>query len=159
MKLGLGQTLVHNRMVSSSVSDPEPFIMTIDTTQAGSASDTFVIPTLSSATYDYDVDWGDGSTDTITAWNQAERTHVYASSGTYQIKIYRIFNRMYFNNAGDKAKLMSIDQWGIIPWADMYKAFYGCYNMQGAWTDTPDLSNATRTDIMFTACFAFDHGS
>ena len=47
----------------SSVIQPE-FIMLVKTDNAGtSASNQFTIPTTV-ATYNYDVDWGDGTTDT-----------------------------------------------------------------------------------------------
>ena len=35
-----------------------PFMITIDTTKAGSANNTFILPVYSGT--DYDVDWGDG---------------------------------------------------------------------------------------------------
>jgi len=37
----------------------KPFKMTIDTTKAGSASDTFVLPLVNGAAYNFVVDWGD----------------------------------------------------------------------------------------------------
>lgn len=58
-----------------------PFILTIDWT------DTFTLPLVSYGKYDFSVDWGDGNSDRITAWDQAEKTHNYASSGEeYTIK-------------------------------------------------------------------------
>jgi hypothetical protein len=56
---------------------PNPdFVSTWDTTNAGSASDTIVLPMTAGNT----VHWGDGSSDTT-------NTHTYASSGTYTITI------------------------------------------------------------------------
>ena len=43
------------------------FKFLVDTRLAGSASDTFVLPLVSSGTYDFEVDWGDSTTDTIIA--------------------------------------------------------------------------------------------
>ena len=53
------------------------FLMTIDTTQPGSASDTFILPCGSIGTYNATIDWGDGSTSNITTYNDADLTHVY----------------------------------------------------------------------------------
>ena len=33
------------------------------------------------------VDWGDGSSDVITSYNQAEKLHTYSIGGEYQVKI------------------------------------------------------------------------
>jgi hypothetical protein len=56
--------------------EPEfvPFIITIDTTKAGSANDTFILPTTG-AGYDAWVDWGDGTSDDYNAGDVA--FHVY----------------------------------------------------------------------------------
>ena len=48
-----------------------PFTFTIDTENAGSATKTFVLPIVDDGTINMEVDWGDGSDDTITLWNQA----------------------------------------------------------------------------------------
>jgi hypothetical protein len=53
---------------------PNPdFVSTWDTTNAGSASDTIVLPMTAGVDT---VHWGDGSSDTT-------NTHTYASGGTY----------------------------------------------------------------------------
>lgn len=41
-------------------------------------------------------------------------SHQYSTSGTYQISIRRNFPKTYFNNAVDKSKLITVDNWGII---------------------------------------------
>ena len=90
------------------------FKITIDTTKAGSANDTFVLPTAGGATvYDYYIDWGEGGAEEHVVVN-TNQTHVYTIAGTYQISIRGTFPRIYFNNAGDKLKLLTIAQWGNI---------------------------------------------
>jgi hypothetical protein len=54
------------------------FVSTWDTTQAGSASDTVVLPLLSGGTYSGTIDWGDGNSDNL---SYANRSHTYASGG------------------------------------------------------------------------------
>jgi len=109
------------------------FKMTVDTTQAGSASDTFVLRLGNGAT-NMTVYWGDGNSDVITAYNQAELTHVYASSGSYQISLDGSFVGIAYGNTGDKLKVSSIDNWGTNQWTSMNGAFRGCSNMAVSYT-------------------------
>src|SRR5690606_15943272 len=52
-----------------------------------SADDQITLPLVSNGTYDFVVDWGDGTTDTITAWDDPARTHTYPEPGTYTVTI------------------------------------------------------------------------
>ena len=131
------------------------FKITIDTTKEGSANNTFVLPTAGAGTYNYFVDWGDGGAEENVVANTSQ-THVYAAPGTYQIKIRGTFPRIYFNNIGDKAKLMTIDNWGNIIWSSMLSAFYGCYRVQGVWIDVPNTAEVTNMSYMFRGCSAFN---
>ena len=88
------------------------FISKWDTTQAGSANDTVVLPLVSDGDYDFTVDWGDGSRDNITAYNQSEVTHQYSSTGIYDIKIHGDITGWQFNNGGDDDKITEISKWG-----------------------------------------------
>ena len=131
------------------------FKMTIDTTQAGSASDTFVLP-LQNDTVNMTVFWGDGNSDVITAYNQAELTHVYSSSGTYQVTLDGDFTAVYFINGGDKLKLSSIDNWGTNQWTIFGFCFYGCANMVANYSDTPDTSICNSFQNQFRGCVNFN---
>jgi len=71
--LGLGPGL------SPFVGGIQPFIMSVktDNTSAGSTTATqFKLPLPASGTYNFSVDWGDGNSDTITVYNQAQPTSV-----------------------------------------------------------------------------------
>ena len=81
-----GDLVVGTPTVSSFVSNWN----TANTSGGSSTSTQIQLPLESSGTYNFVVDWGDGNTDTITAWNQAETLHTYASSGTYTITILEI---------------------------------------------------------------------
>ena len=130
------------------------FIFTVDTTQTGSAADTFVLPLQNGAT-SMTVYWGDGNSDVITTYNQSELTHVYASSGTYQISCDGSFAGTKFLG-GDALKLSSIDNWGTNTWSNCVQAFYSCSNMVGTYTDNPDFSGATDMIQMFGNCTLFN---
>lgn len=124
------------------------FKITIDTTKAGSANDTFVLPTIGSGTANYYITWGDGSAEEhVTV--ATSQTHVYSTPGTYQIKIRGVFPSIYFANAGDRLKLMSIDNWGNTAWKSVNAGFSGCENMVGTFTDVPNLTAVTSIKQMF----------
>lgn len=131
------------------------FTITVKTDNAGSAAGTFVLPTTG-AGYDCAIYWGDGTAEAATG-TPGNITHVYPTSGTYTIRVNGTFPRIYFNNTGDKAKLITINQWGNIVWSSMLYAFYGCSEMQGAYTDTPNLSTASMSlRYMFNGCAKFN---
>ena len=124
------------------------FVTTWDTTQAGSAPDTVVLPLLSGGTYSGTIDWGDGGATSVLSY--ANRTHVYASSGTYTITITGTIEGWQFNNAGDIAKITDIPNWGTLTITTDY-AFYGCSNLDISATDAPTIST-TSLYSMFRNC-------
>ena len=132
------------------------FKITVDTTKAGSAADTFVLPNYTSGTYDYYVDWGEGGAEEhiTTAGNHS---HTYAASGTYKIMIRGTMPQIYFISGEDKAKLIFIDNWGNIKWDSFQNAFYGCINMNGRWVDCPNLTGVTILRSMFFNCPIFNY--
>lgn len=107
----------------------DAFAFEIDTTQAGSASDTFILPAGNTGTYDAVIDWGDGTTSEITAYNDADLSHTYSSGGTYTVTITGTFPHVRFANRGDKAKLTKILQWGNVGFESFNVAFQGCSNL------------------------------
>ena len=130
----------------------EPFITTWKTDNPGTSSNNqVIIPTVSGLPYNYRVDWGDGS---INSNVNSEILHTYASPGTYTISIYGEFPGIRFANAGDKDKLLEINQWGNIQWSTMSEAFHGCTNLDVIATDTPDLTSVTDAGRMFASCLA-----
>jgi len=124
------------------------FISTWDTTQAGSANDTVVLPLQSNGSYDFYVDWGDGSRDNITGYNQAEVTHQYPQTGIYTIKIHGDISGWRFFNGGDDDKILDISKWGPLTINSSY-AFNGCSNLQISAIDAPKFSTCNN---MFSNC-------
>lgn len=119
------------------------FVSTWDTTLAGSASDTVVLPLLSGGTYSGSIDWGDGSKSVL---SYANRTHTYASGGIYTITISGTIGGFQFNNGGDKAKITDISNWGTLD-ITTNAAFFGCSNLDVSATDAPIIST---TDLIRT---------
>ena len=123
------------------------FVSTWDTTKAGSASDTVVLPLLSGGTYSGTIDWGDGNSDDL---SYANRTHIYASGGVKVITISGTIGGFQFNNGGDKLKITDISNWGTLD-ITTSSAFYNCANIDVSATDAPIISTNTLSQC-FRGC-------
>ena len=135
------------------------FISTWDTTKTSSfssGSNQIKLPLESSGTYNFTVNWGDGNSDTITIYNQAEITHTYASSGVYTITIVGTIYGFRFNNTGDRLKISDISQWGNLRLGNNDGYFYGCSNLNITATDNLDLTGTTTLRNMFYSCSKFN---
>ena len=131
-----------------------PIFSFITTWETTTANEEITIPTTGTG-YSYTVDWGDGTSDAMTY--EGDASHTYATIGEYDVKITGTFPRIYFNNAGDKAKIIAIKSWGPIEWQSMANAFHGCTNLNGETaTDTPNLSAVTNMNSMFNGASAFN---
>ncbi len=122
----------------------------VTTWQTTTDNETITIPTTG-AGYNYIVDWGDGTAITSETGNA---THTYTSAGAYEVKIIGDFPRIYFNNTGDKDKILEVNQWGTQQWTSMENAFYGCSNLVLDATDTPILSQANNVSRMFNSAIS-----
>lgn len=136
-------------ITSFSKSTLVPFQFSVLTTNAGSPSTDFVVPTVNGGTYDCTVDWGDGNSDTITTWNDAAWTHSYSSGGSYTIKITGTFTGLSFANAGDKAKIINIDKWGPLKFTASDYAFWGCSNLTVTAEDILDVTGLNFAVFLF----------
>jgi len=125
------------------------FKITINT--AGS----FTLPFQSAAT-NVTVFWGDGSSDVIWAYNQSELTHVYASAGVYQISVDGQFGGVKFNNGVSRLELTSIDNWGSALISSNSTSYRGCSNVNGSYTDYPNILVVTDSQYMFEGCSNFN---
>lgn len=131
------------------------FSSTWKTDNVGTSTDTqIILPLESGGTYNFDVDWGDGSSDTITVWNQAEVTHEYGvgNEGTYVVTITGTIEGFVFNNGGDKDKLLNISQFGELRLGNSGSYFYGCSNLTVTATDILDLTGTTSLFSAFRSC-------
>ena len=101
------------------------------------------------------VDWGDGTTDTISG--TIEKTHTYTTPGIYKVTFSgnRVSLKYDASISGtsqgrrDAYKLLEIKNWGIF---EMHtnSMFEGCKNMTITATDIPNI-----TTISFTNMFAW----
>jgi len=106
----------------------DSFVITVQTDNTGDSTDTqFTIPTYeySYADYNYSIDCNDDGTTEAIDQGGGDYTCSYTSAGTKTIVINGNFHHIYFNNTGDKEKLLTVEQWGTVEWRSMDKAFYG----------------------------------
>jgi trimeric autotransporter adhesin len=62
------------------------------------------------------------------------------------------FSRFFVNNAGDKSRLLDVEQWGTTAWSSFQGAFFGCDNLNITATDIPNLANVKNMQDMFQSC-------
>jgi len=113
-----------SQTVSSAKPQDKDFVIKIDTrnTDTGSTnSDQFALPLDDIGSYNFNVDWGDGSSDTIISYNQAEATHTYSAEGEYFITIRENapggldnlkFTSGYSGGPNERYKVLEVIQWG-----------------------------------------------
>ena len=148
MRIGIGTSIVGQQVTGEAVN---AFVTTWETT---TPSETITLPLVSTGSYDFDVDWGDGSSDTITAYDQAEVTHTYAIADTYTVSITGTIEGFQFANAGDKLKIQTIDSYGpLVITTD--QSFRGCSNLTSTATDAPVIST-TNLSSTFNGCTIFN---
>ena len=125
----------------------ERFIITVKTDNSGSSADNqFTIPWVGT----YDVDWGDGNTETSVVDTQ---THTYASAGTYDVKVTATTGKIEFRYVGDPLKLLDIKNWGTCQWTSLQNSFFGCTNITNiSAIDTPDFSIMNNLKFSFYNC-------
>ena len=127
---------------------------------------------MSTGTYDFYVNWGDGTLgDQITTWNQSEATHTYASSGTYTISIQAVSlsggtpsidhiswasqNGTTISAANDRLKVQDITSWGN---AQIYLneyVFSTCNNLDITTTVEPTFGSRVLRSDAFNDCSSF----
>ncbi len=104
--------------------------------------------------YNFTVAWGDGVSGIVTAYNDADATHIYATPGRHIIKIAGTCESFYINGyvvAGSEATRllwMRICGWGDVGLKMV--AFADCLNLHYAPPDkTGGLALLTSADYMF----------
>ena len=126
----------------------------VTTWRTSGADEQITIPTFTTETYDYVVNWGDGTA--VSTGVNGNATHTYAEAGDYEVRISGTFPRIYIADSGDNDKIIAINQWGTQVWTSMQDAFFGAINMVGLASDVPDLSGLTVISGMFADARVFN---
>ena len=151
MQIGIGLGLEYSRL-SGCDANTDAFIIEVDTAKAGASnSDQFE---FTGALGDYDVVAKQNGTQ-VAIFNDlsGQETITLPSSGIYVLEVnakeVNGFNRIAFDNGGDKDKITDIKQWGTIAWSSFLSAFFGCSNMLTTANDVPNVSSVTNMGNMF----------
>ena len=104
------------------------------------------LPLVPNGTYNMIVDWGDGSTDTITAWDDAAKTHNYSTSGTKYVTITGTIKGFAFNNTGYTSSLTDIRSFGPLE-LNTSASFYGADELGPSARPASLQYKLTATDI------------
>lgn len=127
------------------------FITTWDTTVVGGTTNGITLPLNSSGTYNFIVDWGDGS---VEKYNSSNVSHTYASNGTKIVRIYGQCEGWDFSAVtADRAKLTDITQWGDFHTGGNDKAFSNCTGLTTITaTDQPNFEDFPDISFFFYEC-------
>ncbi len=138
-----------------------PFITTWKTDNpGGSANNQITIPTTGTG-YNYSVAWEKVDDVTVTGTGgpfTGNATLTFPQVGTYRVSISGDFPQLFFLQASDPEKLLTVEQWGTNPWRSMASAFYACTRLTIPALDTPNLSNVTDMSTMFFRANSFNQG-
>lgn len=106
--------------------DPNAFIMRISVT----AGQTITIPFYATTGYNGTIDWKDGTTSTITTYNDVDSVHTYVAAGDYDIEFTGSFPRIYYysTTATIRGVVKGVLQWGNVNMVSLDQAFDSCSN-------------------------------
>ena len=126
---------------------------TTNTSTGSSGPTQLKLPLEPTGNYAFTVFWGDASSDVITAWNDPAVTHTYTAPGDYLVEIDGTIEGWRYNNTGDRKKILSVSDWGILKFGNNGDYFYGCSNLTlNSVNDTPDISLTTNMSQAFREC-------
>ena len=138
-----------------TLNELDKFISVWDTraTSPGSTNSNQIgLPLEAGGVYDFTVYWGDGQSNKITSWNDANINHTYASEGVYTINITGTIQGWRFNNAGDRLKILDIQNWGPLNLGNSGRYFHNASNLQITATDILNLTGTTTLEDAFAEC-------
>lgn len=133
--------LARSANILKLMSPPPPvgdFVFRIVTT---TPNETFTLPLGTSDLYiqDFTVYWDDTTSDIITSYDDAHKTHLYTSAGTYDIRISGSCQYFGFNNIGDRLKLTH-----LVSLTDVGFLAFNCWGCRNLLSIDNSFSNWSR---------------
>lgn len=141
--------------IDKTITEPPalPTILVFDTTRDipyGNTRD-ILLPLEPDGTYDFTVDWGDGTSNYIDAWDHPKKVHTYPTAGVYTVTITGTingFNYCNVNNLPLRKQLIEIAQWGELRLGNNGRYFFGC-DFEISATDVLDSPETTNMAYAF----------
>lgn len=158
--VGQGAWSANSNLITPTSNPVSIFISqwkTDNTSSGSSASNQITLPLESDGTYNFTVEWGDGTSNNITTWNDAKLTHTYPSAGTYNVSITGTITGFRFSNAGDVLKLINIGSFGPLRLGNNGGYFFGAKNLTITATDSLDLTGTTNLSEAFSGCISLTY--
>jgi surface protein len=118
-------------------------------------NNSITLPLPSTGTYDFIVDWGDGNSNTVSAYNVGNQ-HTYATSGIKTVSVSGLMTHWSFNNAGDKLKITSVLSGGYTGLTNLSGGFRGCSNLTFIENNPIWTRNVNTMYLMFHIATAFN---
>lgn len=149
-------------LAGAKATEQPAFVSTWDTAKTSdgsSGSNQISLPLRSTGNYNFVVEWGDGSSSDINAWDDADKTHTYASPGTYTVSISGTIEGLAFRNGGDRLKITGISSWGPLKLGNDNGYFWGAENLQVTATDALDLTGTTDLSYAFARAGLFNNAA
>ena len=129
--------------------------MVIDTTLDSTGSKTVSIPMVLGGTYDYWIDWGDGTSSTqITAYNDTNATHTYVADGEYTIRLIGTLDQLEYT--GNIAACLKEITKCNLAFSVIKNMFKGCTNLTNVVESIfSQTTMPTTAESVFEGCSKF----
>lgn len=129
--------------------------MIIDTTLDSTRSKTVSIPMVLGGTYDYWIDWGDGTSSTqITAYNDTNATHTYVADGEYTIRLIGTLDQLEYT--GNIAACLKEVTKCNLAFSVIKNMFKGCTNLTNVVESIfSQTTMPTTAESVFEGCSKF----
>lgn len=149
---------------SESVDVTNSYFIAVYNIDSATNSLTLDLPLKSGFNYNFTVDWGDSTPiSTVTAHNDSDKTHTYASNGTYTVTIkglcesWGLFTVYADPETNYQKQIIRVDDLGDMGWRDLSYAFYKAVNLTNV--DGGVTSQVENMAHMFHSANAFTGGS
>ncbi len=109
-------------------------------------------------TYDFTIDWGDGTTGEVTSFDDPDAIHTYVTGGEKTVTITGVLRGFSFGEVIDsRLSFTDVIQWGSVALGNAGANFFECENLTSfSATDVPNLSEVTRLSSMFFKATSFN---
>ena len=110
-------------------------------------SPSITLPLVEGYKYNFTVDWGDGSSSEITAHDDPDKRHLYATTGEYKLVIEGTLEAWSFipGMGGNPNLIRSVEDFGDLGYKNLSKAFFRCKNLEafegGVTSGVTDMSS------------------